>query len=155
MQCAVTLTSRGKQGGYGSNQTVGYERGDKTTPSLPPGLSISPKVSIPLEIPLAGPGPLETEAADAPIDATTLLPGRVPVTGPAQLRRALLRRPDQFVQALTEKLMMYALGRELEYHDMPQVRSIVRAAARDDYRFSAIVTGIVSSDAFGMQALGE
>ena len=94
-------------------------------------------------------------AADAPIDATTLLPGGVPVEGPAELRRALLRRPDQFVQALTEKLMMYALGRELEYHDMPQVRSIVRAAARDDYRFSAIVTGIVSSDAFGMQALGE
>ena len=94
-------------------------------------------------------------AADAPIDATAVLPGRVAIEGPAELRRTLLRRPDQFVQALTEKLMMYALGRELEYHDMPQVRSIVRAAARDDYRFSAIVTGIVASNAFRMQAPGE
>jgi hypothetical protein len=93
--------------------------------------------------------------ADAPIDASTVLPGGQPIEGPAELRRALLRRPDQFVQALTEKLMMYALGRELEYHDMPQVRAIVRAAAEDDYRFSSIVAGIVSSDAFRMQALGE
>ena len=93
--------------------------------------------------------------ADAPIDPSAVLPGGRPIEGPADLRRALLRRPDQFVQALTEKLMMYALGRELEYHDMPQVRAIVRAAAEDDYRFSSIVAGIVSSDAFRMQALGE
>jgi len=93
--------------------------------------------------------------ADAPIDATTVLPDGVPIDGPAELRRSLLRRPDQFVQALTEKLMMYALGREVEYHDMPQVRAIVRAAEQDDYRFSTIVTGIVSSDAFRMQALGD
>ncbi|MDH3508571.1 MAG: DUF1592 domain-containing protein [Gammaproteobacteria bacterium] len=93
--------------------------------------------------------------ADAPIDPSTVLPDGVRLSGPVELREALLRRPDQFAQALTEKLMMYALGRELEYHDMPQVRSIVRAAARDDYRFSAIVRGIVSSDAFHMQALGE
>ncbi len=45
------------------------------------------------------------------------------------------------MQALTEKLMMYALGRELEYYDMPQVRAVVRAAANDDYRFSALVSG--------------
>ncbi len=93
--------------------------------------------------------------ADAPIDASTVLPGGKPIEGPADLHRALLGRPDQFVQALTEKLMMYALGRELEHHDMPQVRAIVRAAAEDDYRFSSIVAGIVSSDAFRMQALGE
>ena len=93
--------------------------------------------------------------ADAPIDASTVLPSGRPIEGPADLHRALLGRPDQFVQALTEKLMMYALGRELEYHDMPQVRAIVRAAAEDDYRFSSIVAGIVSSDAFRMQALGE
>jgi len=93
--------------------------------------------------------------ADAPIDATTVLPDGEAIKGPAELRRALLRRPDQFVQALTEKLMMYALGRELEYHDMPRVRAIVRAAAEDNYRFSTIVTGIVSSDSFRLQALGE
>jgi hypothetical protein len=90
--------------------------------------------------------------ADAPIDAKTTLPSGVVVADPVELREALLRRDDQFVQALTQKLMMYALGRELEYHDMPQVRAVVRAAARDDYRMSAIVAGIVSSEAFRMQA---
>jgi hypothetical protein len=92
--------------------------------------------------------------ADAPIDPSSELSGGRPVSGPAELTAALLARPDQFVQALTEKLMMYALGRELAYYDMPEVRAIVRAAARDDYRFSAIVTGIVRSDAFRMQAGG-
>ena len=90
--------------------------------------------------------------ADAPIDAGTVLPGGAVVSGPVELRDALLERPDQFVQALTEKLLMYALNRELEHFDMPQVRAIVREAAREDYRFSAIVAGIVKSDAFRMQA---
>jgi hypothetical protein len=90
--------------------------------------------------------------ADAPIDAETSLPSGVVVSDPVELREALLSRDDQFVQALTQKLMMYALGRELEYHDMPQVRAVVRAAAKDDYRMSAIVAGIVSSEAFRMQA---
>ena len=94
-------------------------------------------------------------AADAPIDASTILPSLEKIEGPSALRRALLSRPDQFVQAFTEKLMMYALGRELEYHDMPQVRSIVGEAERRDYRFSAIVTGIVSSHAFRMQAASQ
>jgi hypothetical protein len=91
--------------------------------------------------------------ANAPIDARTELPGGQVVDGPVELREALLARPDQFVQALTEKLMMYALGRELEYYDMPAVRDIVRAAAKNGYRFSAIVAGIVRSDAFRMQAV--
>ena len=77
------------------------------------------------------------------------------VSGPVSVREIVLRRPDQFPQALTTKLMMYALGRELEYFDMPQVRAVVRAAARDDYRFAAIVTAIVESDAFRMQAMPE
>jgi mono/diheme cytochrome c family protein len=91
-------------------------------------------------------------AAGAPIDASTVLSSGVTVNGPVELRRALLSRTDQFVQALTQKLLMYALGRELEYHDMPQVRAVVRAAAEHDYRFSALVAGIVNSDAFRMQA---
>ena len=95
------------------------------------------------------------ELADAPIDARTDLPGGIAVDGPIELREALLGRSDQFVQALTEKLMMYALGRELEYHDMPQIRAVVRGAADQDYRLSAIVTGIVNSDAFRMQALAD
>jgi hypothetical protein len=91
--------------------------------------------------------------ADAPIDASTVLPGGQAITGPVALRGALLQRSDQFVQAMTQKLMMYALGRELEYYDMPQVRAVVRAAAAEDYRFAAIVGGIVRSNAFRTQAL--
>jgi hypothetical protein len=90
--------------------------------------------------------------AGEPIDATTVLPGDRAIDGPNALREALLANPDQFVQALTQKLMMYALGRELEYFDMPQVRAVVRAAESDDYTFAAIVAGIVASDAFRMQA---
>jgi hypothetical protein len=91
--------------------------------------------------------------AGAPIDPHTELSGGRPVDGPVALRAALLERDDQFVQALTEKLMMYALGRELEYYDMPQVRAVVRTAKSEDYRFSALVAGIVQSDAFRMQAV--
>jgi hypothetical protein len=84
-----------------------------------------------------------------PIDAAGQLPDGTVINGPAELRRALVGRPDhQFVQALTENLMTYALGRSLDYRDMPTVRRIVRQAAADDYRFKAIVLGVVSSDAF-------
>src|SRR5215467_5149854 len=93
--------------------------------------------------------------ANAPIDSKVTMPDGKEIEGPADLRRALLSRPGQFVQALTVKLMMYALGREIEPRDMPQVRAIVRDAAKNDYRFSSLVTGIVSSDAFRMQALEE
>jgi hypothetical protein len=93
--------------------------------------------------------------ADAPIDSKVTMPDGTVVEGPADLRRALLSRPGQFVQALTVKLMMYALGREIEPSDMPQIRAIVRHAAKNDYRFSSLVAGIVSSDAFRMQALEE
>lgn len=91
-------------------------------------------------------------AAESAIDAKTVLPNGRAVDGPADLRRQLFRDPAQIPQALTEKLLMYALGRELEYFDMPQVRAIVRRAARDDFRLSAIVAGIVACDAFRMQA---
>ena len=90
--------------------------------------------------------------AKAPIDARTVLPDGRPVEGPAQLRQALFGGRDLFVRALTEKLMMYGMGRKLEYYDMPQVRTVVRRAAAQDYRLSAIVSGIVTSDAFRMQA---
>jgi mono/diheme cytochrome c family protein len=93
--------------------------------------------------------------ADAPIDASTVLPSGVAINGPVELRNELLKRPEQFALALTEKLFMYALGRELEYFDLPQVRAVVRSAAADEYRFAAIVTGIVQSPAFQLQALPE
>src|ERR1700686_2868624 len=93
--------------------------------------------------------------ANAPIDSKVTMPDGSEVEGPADLRRSLLRRPGGVAQALTTKLMMYALGREIDPQDMPQVRAIVRAAAKDNYRFSSLVKGIVSSDAFRMQAQEE
>jgi Protein of unknown function (DUF1592)/Protein of unknown function (DUF1588)/Protein of unknown function (DUF1585)/Protein of unknown function (DUF1587)/Protein of unknown function (DUF1595) len=93
--------------------------------------------------------------AGQPIDASTKLQGGASVTGPVELRQALLSHRGQFVQALTQKLMMYAMGRELEYRDMPQVRAIVRDAAKRNYTFAALVTGIVRSDAFRKQAPPE
>jgi cytochrome c-type biogenesis protein CcmE len=68
-----------------------------------------------------------------------------------QLREAIFGGRDIFVRSLTEKLMMYAVGRELDYFDMPQVRAVVRRAAADDYRLSSLVSGIVRSDAFRLQ----
>jgi len=73
------------------------------------------------------------------------------VNGVVQLREALLRRPEDFVQTLTEKLLIYALGRGLTYHDMPVVRGIVRDAARTHYTFSSILMGIITSAPFQMQ----
>jgi hypothetical protein len=93
----------------------------------------------------------ETDSGQS-IDATTTLPGGIAVSGASGLREALLRRPELFVSTLTEKLMVYALGRRLEAEDMPTVRRIVREAASDDYRFSAIVLGIVRSAQFQQKA---
>ena len=87
------------------------------------------------------------------IDASGVLPDGQRVGAPADLRRALLARPQQFVQTLTEKLMVYALGRGVEHHDMPLVRAITRDAAASGYRFEAIVQAIVASDAFRQQRL--
>ncbi len=92
------------------------------------------------------------QEAKAPIDARTVLPNGKAVNGPAELRDALFGGRDLFVRALTERLMMYALGRELQAYDMPQVRAVVHRAAAQGNRLSAIVSGIVSSDAFRMQA---
>jgi mono/diheme cytochrome c family protein len=89
--------------------------------------------------------------ANAPIDASTVLPNGVPINGVVELRAQLSDRPATFTEALTEKLMMYALNRELEYFDMPQVRAIVRGAAKDNYKLSSIVLGIGNSDAFRKQ----
>ncbi|HMB73428.1 MAG TPA: DUF1592 domain-containing protein, partial [Gammaproteobacteria bacterium] len=93
---------------------------------------------------------LERESLTA-IDASGVLADGTPVNGPIALRRALLDRPDQFVQTLTEKLMTYGLGRTIEFADMPSVRQIVRDAESDNYRFSALVTGIVNSRQFRMK----
>jgi len=82
------------------------------------------------------------------IDTGGKLVDGTPVNGPSDLRTALLRHPEQFTQTLTEKLMTYALGRGVEYFDMPSIRKIVRNAGRDNYKFSSIVMGIVTAPAF-------
>ncbi len=80
-----------------------------------------------------------------PIDASGMLPDGTTFDDVAELRTALLRRPDRFVGTMTEKLLTYALGRGLEYYDMPAVRTIVRDAATDEYRMSSLILGIVES----------
>jgi hypothetical protein len=93
---------------------------------------------------------IRTEGA-AVIDASGKLPDGTMFNGPAELKLALLSKPERFVTTITEKLMIYALGRGLEYYDMPNVRSIVRQSAAGDYRFSTLVLGIVDSQPFLMR----
>ncbi len=86
------------------------------------------------------------------VDTAGVLPDGTKINGPDDLRRALAANPAQFVQALTEQLMSYALGRHVDHRDMPVVRQIVRKAAADEYRFASLVTQIVASDAFRRRA---
>ncbi|HVJ30164.1 MAG TPA: DUF1592 domain-containing protein, partial [Gammaproteobacteria bacterium] len=86
--------------------------------------------------------------AGVAIDASGQLADGTAIKGPVDLREALLDDPTQFVQTLTEKLMIYALGRSVEYYDMPAVRRIVHDAGRENYRFSAILAGIANSEPF-------
>ena len=86
-----------------------------------------------------------------PIDASGTLPDGTTFEGPAGLRHVLLNPPDRFVRTLTEKMLTYALGRGLEYYDMPAVRKITRDAARQNYRASSVVLGIVNSLPFQMR----
>jgi hypothetical protein len=88
---------------------------------------------------------------ESPIDASGELTDGTKVSGAVDLRRALLQRPEVLVGTMTEKLMTYALGRGLEAYDMPAVRAIVRTASRDQYRFSALVRGVVTSTPFRMR----
>jgi hypothetical protein len=93
--------------------------------------------------------------AGAAIDASASLPDGSQFTGPAGLREVLLGQPEQFARTVTEKLLMYALGRGLEHYDLPAVRAITRDAARRDYRWSSIVLGIVKSTPFQMRTSME
>jgi cytochrome c5 len=83
-----------------------------------------------------------------PIDATATLPDGTKVDGVSSLRASLMGHSDQFVRVVTEKLLTYALGRGVEYQDMPTVRSVVRSAAKRNYTFSSLVLGVVNSQPF-------
>ena len=86
-----------------------------------------------------------------PIDASGVLVDGTPIRGQADLRQALLSRSDAFVTTATEKLLTYALGRAVQYYDMPAVRAIVRRGAQSDNRFSSLVLGVVESTPFRMK----
>ena len=97
-------------------------------------------------------GRWRTQAANTPIDASGALPDGTRFNGARGLIDAILRRPDAFASTVTERLMTYATGRGIEYFDAPAIRAIRRDAAAQDYRFSAIVLGIVKSVPFQMRA---
>ena len=86
--------------------------------------------------------------AGQPVDSAGSLVDGSRVKGVAGLEAGILKRPDMFVTAMTEKLLTYALGRGIELYDGPAVREVVRRAARDEYRFSAVIWGIINSPAF-------
>jgi len=89
--------------------------------------------------------------ANTAIDSAGELPDGTKLKGPDDLRNALLRRPEQFVQTFVEGLLTYSMGRTEAYYDMPTVRQIVRETAAKDYKFSAIVQAVVNSDQFKMR----
>jgi hypothetical protein len=103
-----------------------------------------------------GVGKWRTKDAGAEIDASGKMPDGSNFRGPAELKKSLLAsHRDEYLTTLTSKLLTYALGRGLEYYDMPAVRSITRQAAKDDYRVSALVTAIVQSTPFQMRRIPE
>jgi hypothetical protein len=87
------------------------------------------------------------------VDSSGRLVDGSKLEGPQSLRKALLGYPDAFIGTMTEKLMTYAVGRGLQYYDMPAVRAITSEAARGDYHFSALVLGIVNSAPFQMRSI--
>ena len=89
--------------------------------------------------------------AGAPIDSSGVLPDGTKFDGPTGLRSILMSQPEQFVTAVTERLLTYALGRGVEYYDQPAIRKIVRGAAPDEYRWSSIIMGVVKSTPFQMR----
>jgi len=103
-----------------------------------------------------GVGKWRTEDGGGKIDPAGRLPDGSTFQGPAGLKKAMLAsHRDEFLVTVTGKLLTYALGRGLEYYDMPAVRSITRQAAKDNYRVSALVTAIVQSTPFQMRRVPE
>ena len=86
-----------------------------------------------------------------PVDCSGGLPDGSRFTGVDGLEQGLLKRPDVFVATLTEKLLIFALGRGVEYYDGPAIRKIVRDAQANDYRFSSIIVGVAKSTPFTMR----
>ncbi len=103
-----------------------------------------------------GTGSWRTIDADAPIDASGVLPDGTPFQGPVELQRVLIEsKSEEFVNTVTEKFLTYALGRGVESYDAPAIRSIIREAAPDDYRWSSLILEIVKSTPFQMRRSWE
>jgi mono/diheme cytochrome c family protein len=96
-------------------------------------------------------GAWRTGYAGQKVDASAVLPDGTKFDGPTGLENILLQRKDQFIEAMTERLMTYALARGLESYDMPAVRAVRYQAAKDDYRMQDIILGIVQSVPFTMR----
>jgi hypothetical protein len=96
-------------------------------------------------------GRTRTSDGGVPVDATGALPDGRTIEGVNGLRALIVGQREQFVRTVTEKLLTYAIGRGVEYYDMPTIRGIVRDAAADDYRWSSIILGIVNSHPFQMR----
>jgi hypothetical protein len=88
-----------------------------------------------------------------PIDASAVLTDGTKFSGIQGLKQILLAKPERFANAVTEKMLMYAIGRNVQYYDAPAVREVVRAAAKDNYKFSTLVVGIVKSAPFQMREM--
>jgi hypothetical protein len=103
-----------------------------------------------------GTGRWRTIDSNTPIDASGMLPDGTAFRGPAELRAVLLqKRRDQFLSTITERLLTYALGRGVEYYDLPAVRQILREAAASEYRLSSLLFGITRSTPFQMRRSEE
>jgi hypothetical protein len=90
-----------------------------------------------------------------PLDTHGELYDGTPVSTPAELQQALLKRPIPLLRTFTQNLMAYALGRRIEYYDQPAVRAIVKRAEANDYRVSDFILGVIGSDAFRMRRIPD
>jgi hypothetical protein len=123
-----------------------------------PSCSVCHNVMDPLGFSLENFDPLgqwRTQDAGYPVDADGAMPDGTKFKGVSGLREALLARPDVFVSTLTEKLLIYALGRGVEPYDMPAIRLMTRSLSDDGYKFSSLVVGLVRSVPFQMRTAGE
>jgi hypothetical protein len=100
-------------------------------------------------------GGWRTRESGVPLDASGVLADGTQVDGVVALRHALEARSDVFVRTLTEKLMIYAMGRGLQHYDMPVVREVARKAEKQNNRFSALIMGIVTSTPFQNRVAGD
>jgi uncharacterized protein DUF1588/uncharacterized protein DUF1585 len=100
-------------------------------------------------------GKWRTRDGDATIDPSGTFPDGTKFANPAEFRRVLLSHQDQFVRTFAEKMLTFALGRGLDYYDMPAVRTVLRDSAKQEYRWSSVIMNVVKSAPFQMRTATE